>query len=76
MAYTWATLFLYRHLAGGMLFARVIRFSSLDNGERSPLQLRYVFPEGLHSCILLPDSTAELGDLGVTAAEGVPQDVV
>ena len=78
MAYTLlvVALFLYRHLAGGVLFARVILFSILVKGGRSRLHLRQVFPEGLQSCILLPDSTGELGDLSVTAADVGLQDAV
>ena len=73
MAYTLlvVALFLYRHLAGGMLSLRFISF-----GGRRSLHLRQALPEGLQRCILLTNSVGEVGDLGVTAAFVGRQDVL
>ena len=70
MAYTLVTLFLDRHLAGGVLFARVIQISVLVKGGRSLLHLRQDLLESFQSGILLPDSAGELSHFRVAAADG------
>ena len=78
MAYTLlaVALFLYRHLAGGMLSVLFISFGVLVNGGRRSLHLRQALPEGLQRCILLTNSVGEVGDLGVPAAVIGRQDVL
>jgi hypothetical protein len=78
MAYTLlvVALFLYRHLAGGMLSLLFISFGVFVNGGRTSLHLRQALPEGLQRCILLTNSVVEGGDLGVPAAVVDGQDVL
>ena len=78
MAYTLlvVALFLYRHLAGGLVSVLFISCGILVNGGRMSLHLGQAFPEGLQRCILLTNSVIEGGDLGVPAAVVDGQEVL